>query len=72
MHCDGALKAGRAICAHSADPDIGSAGRLPDAHRGSEWHYHEEDDSGLAWFRKIIVKLAASAFGRSTERSEYS
>ena len=28
-----------------------------------EWHYHEEDDPGLAWFRNIILKRAASAFG---------
>jgi DNA-binding transcriptional LysR family regulator len=28
-----------------------------------EWHYHEEDDPGLAWFRKIILKRAASTFG---------
>ena len=30
-----------------------------------EWHYHEEDDPGLAWFRNIILKRAASAFGSS-------
>jgi LysR family transcriptional regulator, nod-box dependent transcriptional activator len=28
-----------------------------------EWHYHEEDDPCLAWFRKTIVKHAASTFG---------
>jgi DNA-binding transcriptional LysR family regulator len=28
-----------------------------------EWHYHEEDDPGLAWFRKIVLKRAASIFG---------
>ena len=27
-----------------------------------EWHYHEEDDPGLAWFRNIILKRATSAF----------
>ncbi len=31
-----------------------------------EWHYHEEDDPGLAWFRNIIIKRAASIFGLST------
>jgi LysR family transcriptional regulator, nod-box dependent transcriptional activator len=28
-----------------------------------EWHYHEEEDPCLAWFRKAIVKRAALTFG---------
>jgi LysR family transcriptional regulator, nod-box dependent transcriptional activator len=28
-----------------------------------EWHYHEEDDPCLAWFRKAIVRRAALIFG---------
>ncbi|MGO9703527.1 MAG: LysR family transcriptional regulator [Xanthobacteraceae bacterium] len=31
-----------------------------------EWHYHEEDDPCLAWFRKAIVKRAALTFGSAT------
>jgi LysR family nod box-dependent transcriptional activator len=30
-----------------------------------EWHYHEEDDPALAWFRKIIIKRAAETLGAS-------
>jgi hypothetical protein len=33
-----------------------------------EWHYHEDHDPCLSWFRKAIVKRAAltfSADGRS-------
>ena len=28
-----------------------------------EWHYHEENDAGLAWFRAAIIKRATSVFG---------
>ncbi len=28
-----------------------------------EWHYHEEDDPCLVWFRKMIVSKARSTFG---------
>ena len=31
-----------------------------------EWHYHEEEDPCLSWFRKAIVRRAALAFGSST------
>jgi hypothetical protein len=27
-----------------------------------EWHYHEEDDPCLVWFRQMIVKRTASLF----------
>ena len=30
-----------------------------------EWHYHEEDNSCLAWFRKAIMRRAALTFGSS-------
>ena len=30
-----------------------------------EWHYHEEDDPGLVWLRRFIIKRAASLFGSS-------
>jgi LysR family transcriptional regulator, nod-box dependent transcriptional activator len=27
-----------------------------------EWHYHEEDDPCLVWFRQMIVRRTASLF----------
>ena len=31
-----------------------------------EWHYHEEDDPCLSWFRKAIVEQAVVTFGSAT------
>jgi LysR family nod box-dependent transcriptional activator len=30
-----------------------------------EWHYHEEDDPGLLWFRNVILERAAYTFASS-------
>jgi LysR family transcriptional regulator, nod-box dependent transcriptional activator len=32
---------------------------LPTLTEVVEWHYHEEDDPCLVWFRQLIVKRAA-------------